>query len=51
MHFIEFGIAFGALLRSDLIIVCGLSSLLSHIYHKVSLYVPQTELYSCSINH
>ena len=41
MHFIEFGIAFGGLLWSVLIIVCGLSSLLSHIPYKVSLYVPQ----------
>jgi hypothetical protein len=45
MHFIEFVIAFGGLL-SVLIIVCGLSSLLSHICYKVSLYIPQMELYS-----
>jgi len=51
MHFIEFGIAFGGLLWSVLIIVCGLPSLLSHIYYKVNLYVPQIELYLCPINH
>jgi hypothetical protein len=39
MHFIEFGIAFCGLLWSVLIIVCGLLSLLSHIYYKVNLFV------------